>query len=75
MTGTAWIEEGGLLEGPNWNHEYTQCRHCARHDHCMAGKGEVYSYTTVYEAPAGFDANAPYTVAIVKLEEGAMLTA
>ena len=39
------------------------------------GKGEVYSYTTVYEAPSGFDANAPYTVALVKLEEGPMVTA
>ena len=39
------------------------------------GKGEVYSYTTIYEAPSGYDANAPYTVAIVKLEEGPMITA
>ncbi len=41
----------------------------------FSGKGEVYSYTTVYEAPAGYDANAPYTVAIVKLDEGPMVTA
>ena len=41
----------------------------------FSGKGEVYSYTTVYEAPAGYEANVPYTVALVKLEEGPMLTA
>jgi len=49
------------------------CPNCgdeAKEQFAFSGKGEVYSYTTVYEAPAGFDANAPYTVAIVKLEEG-----
>jgi uncharacterized OB-fold protein len=35
----------------------------------------VYSHTTVYDAPAGFEENAPYTVALVKLEEGPMITA
>jgi uncharacterized OB-fold protein len=35
----------------------------------------VYSYTTIYEAPSGYDANAPYTVALVKLDEGPMVTA
>jgi hypothetical protein len=35
----------------------------------------VYSYTTVYEAPSGFDNTAPYTVALVKLDEGPMVTA
>jgi hypothetical protein len=41
----------------------------------FSGKGEVYSYTTVYEAPSGFDNSAPYTVALVKLDEGPMVTA
>ena len=41
----------------------------------LAEKGEVYSYTTIYEAPSGYDANAPYTVALVKLKEGPMITA
>jgi len=39
------------------------------------GRGEVYSFTTIYEAPSGFDENAPYVVALVKLEQGPMLTA
>ncbi len=41
----------------------------------FSGRGEVFSYTTVHDAPAGHEANAPYTVALVKLEEGPMLTA
>ncbi len=35
----------------------------------------MFSYTTIYEAPSGFDSTAPYTVALVKLEEGPMVTA
>jgi uncharacterized OB-fold protein len=41
----------------------------------FSGRGEVYSYTTVYEPPAGYEEQAPYTVAIVKLEEGPLVTA
>ena len=51
------------------------CGHEARETFKFSGRGEVYSFTTVYEAPAGFEENAPYTVALVKLEEGPMLTA
>jgi len=54
------------------------CPNCggeARTLYTFSGKGEVYSYTTIYEAPAGFDAGAPYTVALVKLEEGPLVTA
>jgi uncharacterized OB-fold protein len=54
------------------------CPHCgqeARDGFAFSGKGEVYSYTTVYEAPTGYDASAPYTVALVKLDEGPMVTA
>ena len=41
----------------------------------FSGKGEVYSYTTIYEAPSGYDTSAPYTVALVKLNEGPIVTA
>jgi uncharacterized OB-fold protein len=54
------------------------CPNCgdeAKTLYAFSGKGEVYSYTTIYEAPTGFDSNAPYTVALVKLEEGPMITA
>lgn len=54
------------------------CPNCgkeAREPYAFAGKGQVYSFSTIYEAPRGFDANAPYTVALVKLDEGPMVTA
>ena len=52
-----------------------ECGGEAKTLYTFSGKGEVYSYTTVYEAPSGFDNNAPYTVALVKLDEGPMVTA
>jgi uncharacterized OB-fold protein len=54
------------------------CPNCggeAKTTFAFSGKGEVFSYTTIYEAPIGFDENAPYTVALVKLEEGPLVTA
>ena len=41
----------------------------------FSGLGEVYSYSTVYYAPEGYQENVPYTVALVKLDEGPMVTA
>ena len=52
-----------------------ECGHEAKSLYTFSGRGEVYSYTTVYDPPAGFEENAPYTEALVKLEEGPMVTA
>jgi uncharacterized OB-fold protein len=52
-----------------------ECHGEAKEPFAFSGKGEIYSYTTIYEAPSGYDANAPYTVALVKLNEGPMVTA
>ena len=41
----------------------------------FSGKGEVYSFTTIQDAPAGFEEQAPYVLAIIKLDEGPMITA
>ncbi len=41
----------------------------------LNGMGEVYSYTVVQEAPAGYEEQAPYYLALVKLDDGAMVTA
>lgn len=51
------------------------CEKPAQELYTFAGLGEVYSYTTIYDAPAGFEHNAPYMVALVKLEEGPLVTA
>ncbi len=54
------------------------CPYCggeAKNDYAFSGKGEVYSFTIMHDAPAGFDETLPYTVALVKLDEGPMVTA
>jgi uncharacterized OB-fold protein len=38
-----------------------------------SGKGEVFTYTVIAAAPTGFDDVAPYTIAVVDLEEGGRL--
>ncbi len=43
--------------------------------HSFSGRGRVYSYPTVYQAPAGYHEYLPYTVALIQLEEGPLLTA
>ncbi len=46
-----------------------------REQFTFAGKGEVYSFTTLQQAPEGFEDQAPYVLALVKLDEGPMVTA
>ncbi len=41
----------------------------------FAGTGEVYSFTTLTEPPEGFDEQAPYTLALIRLDEGPLVTA
>ena len=52
-----------------------ECGKEAKTMYSFSGRGEVYSYTTIYNPPEGFEDQAPYTVALVKLEEGPMITA
>ena len=52
----------------------TDCGEEAKTLYTFSGKGEVYSHTTVFDAPAGFEESTPYTVALVKLEEGPLIT-
>ncbi len=54
------------------------CPHCAKPAgpiHTLSGRGEVYSFSTMYNAPRGYQEQAPYTVALVKLAEGPVVTA
>ena len=55
------------------------CPHCAQNatepTFQFSGRGEVYSHTTVHNPPAGYEETVPYTVALVKLEEGPLITA
>jgi len=52
-----------------------ECGGEAKTPYAFTGKGEVYSFTVMHDAPAGFEHTTPYTVALVKLEEGPMITA
>lgn len=52
-----------------------ECGQEAKTLYNFSGKGKVYSYTTVYEPPTGYEDQAPYTVALVQLDEGPLVTA
>ena len=52
-----------------------ECSGEAKIQYTFSGRGEVYSFTTVHNAPAGYREVSPYTVALVKLEEGPVVTA
>jgi uncharacterized OB-fold protein len=52
-----------------------ECEAPAKTPFVFSGRGEVYSYSTVYKPPRGYEEFAPYTVALVQLEEGPMVTA
>ncbi|HDQ16043.1 MAG TPA: Zn-ribbon domain-containing OB-fold protein [Bacteroidetes bacterium] len=41
----------------------------------MKGTGTVLSYTIIHVAPHNFEVQAPYPIAIIKLDEGPRLTA
>jgi uncharacterized OB-fold protein len=41
----------------------------------LSGLGEIYSFSTMYNAPKGFEEQKPYTVALVKMDDGPMITA
>ena len=52
-----------------------ECHDPAYEPYAFSGQGEVYSFTTVYNAPEGYGDYAPYAVALVKLAEGPLVTA
>ncbi len=41
----------------------------------QAARGTVYSFTRLQEPPAGFEAQAPFYLALVTLEDGNLITA
>ncbi len=54
------------------------CPHCGSDrtsPKTFSGRGEVYSYSIVYKGPSQFEEMVPYVVALVKLEEGPLVTA
>ena len=54
------------------------CSKCKSRDsepYRFIGKGKLYSYTIIYQAPDRFDQYAPYVVGLVDLKEGVRVTA
>lgn len=45
-----------------------------REQFTFAGTGEIVSYTTLQEPPESFEEQAPYILALVKLDEGPTVT-
>lgn len=39
------------------------------------GAGEIYTFTTIHVPPEGFEDKVPYTVVVVKLDEGILVSA
>ena len=52
-----------------------QCGATLQTPYAFCGRGEVYSFSNVYQAPDSHEDQAPYTVAMIKLEEGPLVTA
>jgi uncharacterized protein len=58
------------------------CPACTRHRQSiekmvpfqLSGSGEVFSYTVVHEPAEGFEMQVPYVVALVRTDEGPILT-
>jgi uncharacterized protein len=41
----------------------------------LSGRGEVYTFSTMYNVPRGYEGQAPYTIALVRLDDGPVVTA
>lgn len=53
----------------------TECRGTEFEPFQFSGKGSLYSYTTLRQPPSGFENQAPYSVGMIKLDEGPMVEA
>ena len=73
LTGEVCLKCGAKLFPPR--DVCPECSQPAYEPFTFSGKGEVYSYSTMYQAPDGYQEFIPYTVALVKLEEGPLVTA
>ncbi len=53
----------------------SQCGSIELEDQQLSGRGTIFTVTTVFEAPRGFESQVPYFAALVELEEGPMICA
>lgn len=55
----------------------TTCPKCGSSDmklHALPRSGRVLTYSLIHSAPKGFEANVPYPVALIELEDGTKIT-
>jgi uncharacterized protein len=43
--------------------------------HVLSGAGTIYSFSVVRQPPAGYEEQAPYILALIRLAEGPLITA
>lgn len=53
----------------------TECRGTTFESFTFKGDGELYSFTTLRQAPAGFEGMTPYSVGMIRLDDGPMVEA
>ena len=80
LEGMVQAEQVGVYAGGNGNGNHSHAVMAVdleptKQVGALSGRGTVYSYTTVYNPPAGFEGMAPYVIAIIELDEGVRLTA
>lgn len=51
------------------------CKTTTTKSHNLSGMGMIESFTIIRSGPTGFETQTPYCVAIVKLDEGPMISA
>ena len=52
----------------------SQCGHESTEPFRFSGGGKIVSYTVIHTAPEGFEKQSPYTVALVQLDEGPVIS-
>lgn len=53
----------------------TNCKSTDLKPQEFSGRGELYSFTILHQAPLGYEDNLPYAIGMVKLDEGPMVEA
>jgi len=73
LEGTVCAECGAKFFPPR--QVCTECKSTNLKPHEFAGRGELYSFTTVSAPPSGHEEFVPYIVGMVKLDEGPLVEA
>jgi uncharacterized OB-fold protein len=73
LQGRKCLDCGTLSFPPRLVCQNCKSRHSAPFE--FQGKGSLYSFTTIYQAPDRFENYVPYLIGLIDLEEGVRITA